>query len=236
MNIAVLVPFYNEENNLIFFIKEWEKFLYKKKELKNRLFFFFIDDGSTDQSVKSIYLNAKKLKFKIFKKKNSGHGDSCKFGYNLIINNYKKFDFILQIDSDNQCNPKYIVSFYNLLKKHNYNFIFGHRNKREDGLWRYLTSKIMSLIFFLKKFVYIKDLNTPYRIMKINNLKEILSNININSRYKDIKLYNCVLSWEIQKKYTIHWVKINFRKRYYGGSKFNLIKMLAMFLNFIIKI
>ena len=50
--IAIVVPFYNEEENLVFFIKEWEKFISKNKSYKELLFFYFVNDGSTDQSVK----------------------------------------------------------------------------------------------------------------------------------------------------------------------------------------
>ena len=69
MKIAVIVPFYNESANLPFFINEWETFLYLNKNLKNKLYFFFIDDGSTDNTSKKILENIKSLKFKIIKKK-----------------------------------------------------------------------------------------------------------------------------------------------------------------------
>lgn len=236
MNIAVLIPFYNEDDNLPFFINEWENFLKTRKKLRSRLFFFFIDDGSSDKSIEKIKKNIKKIHFKIIKKRNSGHGDTCKFGYNLIIKKYKKFNYLLQIDSDNQCNPKYIVNLYNLIKQKNYNFIFGYRRNRDDGNLRYLISKIMSFTFFFKKFLYVKDLNTPYRIMKVSKLKKVLEIIRKKRKYDDIKLFNCSLSYIIQKEYGIHWIDIRFRNRYSGTSKFNFLKMLSMFLNFIIKI
>lgn len=236
MRIAIIVPFFNEADNLPFFIKEWEDFLDSNNKFKKKLFFFFIDDGSTDNSLKKVKENIKKLKYKIIKKNNSGHGDTCRYGYNLIINKYKKFDYIMQIDSDNQCNPKYVINFYNLIKKKKYKFIFGHRINREDGIIRYLISRIMSLIFFVKKFIYIKDLNTPYRIMKIYELKKALSFINENNNYRNIKLFNCVLSYAISKIYKINWIDINFRKRYSGNSKYSFLKMSIIFTNFIIKI
>ena len=234
--IAIVVPFYNEEDNLIFFIKEWEKFLTTKKIYRNLLFFYFINDGSTDQSLKKINQNVKKLKFKIINKKNSGHGDTCNFAYNMITKNKKNFEYLLQIDSDNQCDPKYLVDFISLLKLKKYNFIFGFRKYRQDGYLRILISRILSFTFYLKKFIYIKDLNTPYRLMKINNLKTILSNIKKKKKYIPVKLFNCVLSYEISLRNNIKWVNINFRKRKFGKSKFNFISMLKMYLNFFIKV
>ena len=234
--IAVTVPFYNEQDNLIFFVKEWEKFVTTKKSYRNLLFFYFINDGSTDQSVKKIKQNVKKLKFRIINKKNSGHGDTCNFAYNMISKNKKNFEYLLQIDSDNQCDPKYLVDFIKLLKSKNYNYIFGFRKYRQDGYLRILISRILSITFFIKKFIYIKDLNTPYRLMKIDNLKRILLNIKKKKKYIPIKLFNCVLSYEISLKDNIKWVNINFRERKYGKSKFNFASMLKMYLNFFIKV
>tara|TARA_S200000501_G_scaffold276234_2_gene260144 strand:- start:40810 stop:41520 length:711 start_codon:yes stop_codon:yes gene_type:complete len=236
MKIAIVVPFFNEKDNLIFFINEWEKFLETKKKLRNILYFYFINDGSTDHSVKKIQESVKKLKFQIINKKNSGHGDSCKFGYNLIVNKYKNFDYLLQIDSDNQCDPKYITKFCNLAKNKKFDFIFGFRRSRADGYLRILISRMLSITFFIKKFLYIKDLNTPYRLMKTSKLKKILLNINKNKKYNNIKLFNCVLSYEIATKYNINWTNINFRDRKFGVSKFKLIEMLKMYLNLLIKI
>ena len=85
MKIAILVPFYNEEKNLISFIKEWETFLNLKKKFRNNLLFLFIDDGYYDNKVLEIKKNIKKLKYKVVIKKNSGHGNTCKFGYKLIV-------------------------------------------------------------------------------------------------------------------------------------------------------
>ena len=49
MKIAILIPFYNEKDNLSFLINEWESYLKKKFFLQKKLFFVFVDDGSTDQ-------------------------------------------------------------------------------------------------------------------------------------------------------------------------------------------
>ena len=236
MKIAILVPFYNEEKNLISFIKEWETFLNLKKKFRNNLLFFFIDDGSYDNSVLEIKKNIKKLKYKVVSKKNSGHGNTCKFGYKLIVKKYKHYDYLLQIDSDNQCDPKYISRLYELIKTKKYNFIFGYRKKREDGFLRFVISRIMSFTLFIKKFLYIKDLNTPYRIMKISELQKVLNFLKQNKSYDKIELYNCVVSYGIKKTNTINWININFRNRYYGKSKYNFSKMFKMYINFILKI
>ncbi len=235
MKIAIIVPFYNESKNLVFFINEWEKLLNFQTEIRKSLCFFFINDGSTDSSVKNIRKNIKKIKYHIINKKNTGHGDSCRYGYSFVSKKYKQFKYLMQIDSDNQCDPKYLVSFYNLIKNKRGDFIFGNRKTRKDGYARLLISKLLSGTFFLKKFIYIKDLNTPYRLMKTEKVRKILYNIKKNNK-SSIHLFNCVLTYEIVKIYKIIWIDINFRDRKYGKSKFNLLKMFYMYLNFFLKI
>jgi|TARA_Y100000389_G_C17470440_1_gene530006 dolichol-phosphate mannosyltransferase len=236
IKIAILIPYYNEEKNLYYFIKEWENFSNQNKELNKNLFFFFFDDGSTDNSTKTIKKNVKRIKYRIVRKKNSGHGDTCKFGYQYIVKRFQNFDYILQIDSDNQCDPKYLLKFYDLIDKEKNPFIFGYRKVRKDGNLRFINSRVMSFIFFLKKFLYIKDLNTPYRIMRINELKKVFKIINTTKKYNNIMLFNCLLSYVILKNYKIKWVNIIFRKRYFGTSKYNFSKMLSLFLNLIFKV
>ena len=236
MKIAILIPFYNEKDNLVFLINEWENYLKKKLFLQKKLFFVFIDDGSTDYSSKIIKKNIKKINYIIVKKKNSGHGNSCKFGLKFIIKKYKKYKYILQIDSDNQCDPKYFFQIYNLIINYNYKFIFGYRNLREDGYLRFFISKIMSITFFFKKFIYVNDLNTPYRVMNVLELKKVLRILSKNSNYEKIQLFNCLMSYGIKKYSDINWINIKFRKRIYGNSNYNLLKMLTLFLNFIYRI
>lgn len=229
--IAIVVPFYNENDNLIFFVKEWEKFLDKNINLRKVLFFYFINDGSIDNSKESLKKNIKKLKYFIVDKVNSGHGDTCKYGYELIIKSKTNYSYILQIDSDNQCDPKYLIEFINQIKKNNFRFIFGYRKKRYDGYLRSIISKLLSLSIFLKKFVFIKDLNTPYRLMETNSLRNVMNLMNKKKKYKNIILFNCVLAYEINNIYQIKWININFRKRKFGKSKFNFFDMLRIYLN-----
>lgn len=234
MNIGLVIPFYNEKENLIFFVKEWEKYLSEKENIRDNLTFFFFDDGSKDSSSDAILENIKKINYKIIRKKNSGHGDTCRYGYKYILENFKNCEFILQIDSDNQCDPKYLEKFMNLAQ--NNNFVFGFRRIRDDGVIRLITSRIMSIFFFIKKGFYIKDLNTPYRMMNSKQLNKIVHKIETGNFNKNLELYNCLLSYQIIKNYDIKWIDITFRERYFGKSKFNFKKMFYMFLNFIIKV
>ena len=229
MKIAIVVPFYNEEKNILHFINEWTNLLLKIKSIK--IEFIFIDDGSSDNTSELIKSKCKNIKFEIIIKENTGHGDSCRLGYEYAIK--KNVDYILQLDSDNQCNPIYFKKFLSSLKKNN--SVFGRRVKREDGYLRLIISRLLSLMVYIKTGNYVCDMNCPYKIFPKKELKEIL--FISKAKYKNkIKLFNCVIAAEFIKKYPVKWVDIKFRKRKYGLSKYNFISMLTLFINLILKI
>ena len=72
--------------------------------------------------------------------------------------------------------------------------------------------------------------------MRVRELKKVLNFINKVKKYNNIELFNCLLSSVIQKQYSIKWINISFRKRYFGTSKYNFSKMLSMFINLILKV
>ena len=81
---------------------EWNEYLIKN-HIKYE--FIIINDGSTDKSREKILELSKTIKnITMIDKKNSGHGSSCINGYMHCIES-KKFDWVLQIDSDHQCDP-----------------------------------------------------------------------------------------------------------------------------------
>ena len=232
MKIAVIVPFYNEEKNLPFFLKTWSKKIdLLKKKFEIYFEFYFVDDGSTDNSIKTINHSQYPLKKFILKKKNTGHGLTCKYGYEYIIKK-KTYHYILQLDSDNQCDPRYLDFFLKSIyveKK----FVFGNRYRRDDGFFRFIFSKLLRFIFFLRTGQMILDINCPYRLMKVSELKIILKKINKKSNNKKIILFNCLLTYYIHKNSNISWINIIFLKRKFGSSKYNLKQLFYQFYNLI---
>ena len=74
-SLVVLIPAYNELNNL------------KKILNKNKKMFFIVDDYSNDNT--KIFLKKNKINY-IRNKKNLGYEKSLLIGINHIIKNYKK--------------------------------------------------------------------------------------------------------------------------------------------------
>ena len=223
-SLFIIIPVYNEEKNINALLNKWLKTV--PKYFKKKYKFFVINDGSTDKTHQEI----KKIKSNsiiYIKQKNIGHANSCLKGYKIALK--KRYDIIFQIDSDNQCDPKYFKYFLKLIE--NNKAVFGYRYKREDGFLRKIFSILLSLLIFFRTFIYIKDSNVPYRMIK----KEILKKV-INSIPKDVVLKNAYLSYLIQKNFKIKWIKIIFRRRAFGKTNYNFKDLAFMTLNLLFKL
>ena len=117
-SLSVIFPLYNESERLSYTFKDIEKFI-NKKLIKN-IEYIFVDDCSTDNSIKvlnNFFKKKKFLKYKIIRiKKNLGKGNALKKGISVAKN-----EWILTIDTDisvsllqlsNWIKKKYIKKMY----------------------------------------------------------------------------------------------------------------------------
>lgn len=203
------MPIYNEEMNIESVLMEWLDELRKAKILFT---IFAINDGSNDKTLRILKkIAAKENEIEIIDKKNSGHGQSCIYGYKYAVEN--NWDWIFQIDSDGQCDPKYLNYF--LAATENNNVIYGKRKNRKDGVKRTIISRFLTLVIYIVSKNYLQDANVPYRLMKKETLSPILSKVP-SSFY----LANILIGVLQNMYYKIHWIDIGFRKR--GGGEASL--------------
>jgi dolichol-phosphate mannosyltransferase len=168
--LAIVIPVYNEEENIEKVLNDWEKILEKKK-----FDIIVINDGSKDKT--KLILNKIKKKnsnLKIINKLNGGHGESVYLGYKYAVN--KNYKFIFQVDSDDQFSASDFKALWRLKDK-SYDLIMGYRQYRKDPLLRIFLSKVILRLFFLIYFKKnISDANVPYRLMKLKFLDKFIKN------------------------------------------------------------
>lgn len=216
--LYIIIPAYNEEANIKKVIIDWYKIIDKMPD-NSRL--VVIDDGSKDNTYKIIKeLSKKRPKLIPLTKNNSGHGSTIMYGYNYAIKN--KCDYIFQTDSDGQTNPEEFWGFWS--ERNNYDLIIGNRFHRKDGISRIIVTKTLRLIIYIKFHVWIKDANTPFRLMKVNTLKDKIKLIP-----KDYHLSNIIIS-VIYKKFNlrIKYKDISFKQRQGGKNSINIKKIIKI--------
>jgi glycosyltransferase involved in cell wall biosynthesis len=209
--LYIVMPAYNEEANIESVIQQWHPVVEK---INNGSRLLIIDDGSKDKTAEIIFsLTAKYPLLIPVTKPNSGHGSTVLYAYHKAID--AKVDYIFQTDSDGQTNPDEFWTFWE--NKDKYDFIIGSRNARQDGFGRIVVTKVLRLLVWFIFGAWVKDANTPFRLMKTERLIPILEIIP-----KDFFLCNVVIStiavkWGERCK----WYPITFKPRQGGVNSIN---------------
>ena len=214
------MPVYNEEANITKVITEWMN-AFSQQQVSSRM--IAVNDGSTDTTLAAL----KKLQERfpdrllIIDKPNSGHGQSCRTGYDAAV--AQQPSWIFQIDSDGQCDPVFFSSFW--AKRNEADCIFGFRVRRDDGALRLLVSKCASILTSILTGRDLKDANVPYRMVRRGALERALANVP-----KDFDIQNIALTLALKRDRTLRWayVPIRFRARQGGSNSINLPKIAKM--------
>lgn len=207
----VIMPAYNEEEAIRTVMMSWTECL-RKVEPDHML--CVLNDGSKDGTLEKLRTLEKEIPtLSIVDKPNTGHGPTCIAGYELALS--KGAEWVFQIDSDGQCDPKYFAELWAARSTHP--LLYGFRVKREDGVSRLMISRLISVLVFLCSGVWVRDSNVPYRLMRADALRKSLRYIPAN-----FSLSNILLSVFQQSQAGIFWMPIVFRKRSGGASSMSL--------------
>lgn len=207
LDLAVIMPVYNEEESVARVIHEWIPVLDKTV---NSYRILALDDGSKDGTLNLLRALAERYpgKIEVHTHANRGHGQTCVVGYQKAA--AAQVPWVLQIDSDGQCDPRYFPDFWRARERHP--LIFGYRHRRDDGYSRFLISRLVALSAWLACGVWVKDPNVPYRLMRGSLVAQCLPRVPA-----DFYLANILFSLLLRKAAPIHWIPIRFRDRF-GGS------------------
>lgn len=218
--LAIIVPVYNEQTNIHKFISEWINVL------SNDVFdLILINDGSTD-STADIVKSFNYTNLHIIDKKNEGHGPTILHGYFYAIK--KNYDFIFQVDSDNQFSKEDFFKIWES-RKQKYDIICGSRYNRNDPLIRvFLTKFILRPVLFVLFGKIIIDPNIPFRLMNREFLLDFIKKCNLNSLAPNILM--SIYAKKILNFKTQHFMNTN------SSSKWSFRKLLKFCSNLFFEI
>jgi glycosyltransferase involved in cell wall biosynthesis len=214
-SLYIVMPAYNEEANIENVIAQWYPVV-EKIGGESRL--VILNDGSRDSTYEKI-CKCKETRPRLIgiDKENEGHGATVLRGYRYAID--AGADYIFQTDSDGQTLPSEFAGLWRDRQK--CGLLIGYRGKREDGLGRLFVTRTLRLVLLLSFGVWVKDANTPFRLMRASQLKKVLEKIP-----SGFFLSN-VLMTVIYKKdgLGVQYYPITFRPRQGGKNSINMKRM-----------
>lgn len=158
IDLALVVPVYNEEDCIVAVLQEWRAAL---KGCLENFVIIVVDDGSTDQTPQKLAaLDWPELR--VHRHTNRGHGQSCLVGYRLAAE--LPAQWVFQIDSDGQCDPAAFARIWQ--RRSEAAAIYGRRRQRDDGAARRVISFVLRWFLRLSWHTRLSDANVPYRLYR----------------------------------------------------------------------
>ncbi|CCX58204.1 putative uncharacterized protein [Blautia hydrogenotrophica CAG:147] len=212
--LYIVMPAYNEEANIEAVVSQWHP-LVEKIGSDSRL--VVMDDGSKDHTYEKLKDLQKKFPQLVgVTKENEGHGATVLRAYHYAIDHGA--DYVFQTDSDGQTLPE---EFWPLWEnRQRGGLLIGQRKGREDGISRVFVTRVLRLVLFAVFRVWVKDANTPFRLMKASELEQVLKKIP-----EGFNLSNVIMTVIYEKENKVTYYPITFRPRQGGVNSINLRKI-----------
>ena len=219
--IYFVLPTYNEEANIEEVIREWHPICEKIQAEGHEAKLVIANDGSKDNTFGILEsLQAKYAHLVALDKPNSGHGATVLFLYHYAID--KGANYIFQTDSDGQTRPDEFWQMWE--NREQYDFQIGTRGGRQDGANRVFVTKTLRLVVWMMFHVWVKDANTPFRLMKVEKLKPILEIVPKDYNLANVAISSIAVRWN----YNIGWYPITFRPRQGGVNSINMKRIFCI--------
>lgn len=227
MKISIVIPTYNEKDNVKILIPRIFE-IFRKNKINGKL--IIVDDNSPDGTSNVI------RKFKrsypitlITRKKKMGLGSAYITGFKKALK--ENSDIIFEMDADLSHPPEFIQEFIKKIEE-GYDVVIGARTISGGkiigwSIYRKIISKIGNLIGKYLAGVYIDDLTSGYRAYR----KEVLKNIELNDILSNGYAFQLeMLARCYRKGYKIATIPIKFLNRIYGKTKLSIKDIIEFFL------
>lgn len=227
MKIAIIIPTYNERENIKKLISEIFK-VSKKNKLNTEA--LIVDDNSPDGTANVVKGLMKKYPIRLIQR-------SCKLGLgSAYVTGFKEtlktdIDVVFQMDGDLSHSPEYLPNFVEKINR-GFHVVIGSRKIKgggtEDwGIHRKIVSWGGNFIGRIMAGINVKDITSGYRAYK----KEALQNIGLDEIKSDGYAFQLELLHKILKRnFKVVEVPIVFKDRKIGKSKLSKREIIKFFI------
>ena len=217
--ITIIIPVFNEENNLLEFNMRLISTLEKIDEQWEVI---YIDDGSIDNSYNKLLSIAKEYPVVRALRFNKNYGQTFAFRAGL---DYSKGNIIVFIDSDLQNDPADISLLLKKLKQ-GYDMVSGWRSKRKDNLITRIIPSIVAnkLISFITG-IKLHDIGCSLKAYR----KSILQDIDFYG-----EMHRIIPIYAYNNGAKITEIQVNHHYRKTGKSKYRINRVFKLFLDVVL--
>lgn len=218
-SLYIVMPAYNEEENLESVVAQWYPILEDKAE-ESRL--VIADSGSTDRTHELLLqLQSEKYpKLLILSDTGKYHGPKLIALYDLAIRH--EIDYIFQTDSDGQTNPEEFEAFWK--DREHYSGIFGNRTVRGDGNDRAFVEHVVCFLLRIIFGVKVPDANAPFRLMRSDTVCKYLYRLPADYALPNIMMTTYYAFYEE----TCDFREISFKPRQAGTNSLNIPRIIKI--------
>ncbi len=217
-DISIVIPAYNEQENVEILYRKLKLVLDK---LKKKYEIIFVDDGSKDNTFDILQqLHAKDQTVKVIKfRKNFGQTAALDIGFKQAIGNV-----IVSMDADMQNDPEDIPKLIARLNE-GYDVVSGWRVKRNDPLLKIFASRFSNRLRRVITGDKIHDAGCSLKAYK----KECFQDLDL---YGEMHRYiPSLLKW---KGFKITEIPVKHNPRKFGKSKYNMTRLFKGFLDLLV--
>lgn len=221
-NISIVIPSYNEVENLSILIKKINKYLPDSKVI-------IVDDSLSveNQKLKKIIKNKNNI-ILISRFKKMGRGSAVLDGIKKALKN-KNIQYIFEMDSDLAHDPKEFKRFINEISVYSYDLVIGSRYKSGGKIVniaanRTIMSRLINYFLYFWLNIKISDYTSGFRLYSRNAAKFITKN------KPDAKGFIALseIAYILYKNgYSISEVPITWNYRRFGKSNVNLKELFS---------
>jgi len=172
VELTVVMPVYNEEACIKEVLTGWERQL-EGMGLDYEM--LVLDDGSRDTTASILEeLAARRRRFRIVGKPNSGHGPTILHGYRQASGAW-----VFQVDSDGDIGPEDFPKLW--ARREDYDLLLGIRLHRQSPWSRRIITALSRMTVWLLFGSGVADVNCPYRLWRGEVLHRLLTVVPANT-------------------------------------------------------
>ncbi len=216
MELSIVIPVYNEEENVEPLIEEINMAV---RPLGNHYEIVVVDDGSRDATFSVLAgLRERESHLRVVRLKRN-FGQTAAIAAGLA---YAEGDIVVLMDGDAQNDPKDIPALLGELKKGN-DLVCGWRSNRQDPFFsRRLPSMIANLLISWTTQVKTHDYGCTLKAMR----RDVAKNLKL---YGEMHRFIPAIAYERGARVTE--LKVNHRPRLRGSSKYGIARTLRVILD-----